>query len=198
MQSSVRLAQLSRLRPRVLHVERVACCGLSGGEGSLRRAGPGAKSACLWRQLCAEIARTRAAFARRIPRLLCSRRRASVDTGIATYGGAMLKEHPSQKAAFRAASREFEAARLHSSYDVEDGEIRSGPGAKFARSWRQLCAETARRGVDARRLCPSHPPLAVQPQTRVCAGACGPSRQADRRPPDSPAVGPSGGHCPAA
>jgi hypothetical protein len=45
------------------------------------------------------------------------------DTGIATYGCAILKEYPSQKAAFRAASREFESARLHSSYDVEDGEI---------------------------------------------------------------------------
>ena len=41
------------------------------------------------------------------------------DTGIATYGGALLKEYPSQRAAFRAASMEFE----HSSYELEDGEI---------------------------------------------------------------------------
>jgi hypothetical protein len=40
------------------------------------------------------------------------------DTGIATYGGA-LKEYPSQRAAFRAASMEFDSA--HS--ELEDGEI---------------------------------------------------------------------------
>ncbi len=39
------------------------------------------------------------------------------DTGIATYGGALLKEYPSQRAAFRAASMEFESA------SIEDGEI---------------------------------------------------------------------------
>ena len=42
------------------------------------------------------------------------------DTGITTYGGALLKEYPSQRAAFRAASIEFDSS---SGYELEDGEI---------------------------------------------------------------------------